>query len=108
MDKLMNKANSIVLVGTLSRVPQIQQIQRSFHLMTFAVHGGLLISEEGKKEDQAIRVVLWCPTGDLLLANLKPGSLISIKGSLQKAAMAAYHDEQLLEIFGGQLTLLSN
>jgi single-stranded DNA-binding protein len=108
MDKLLDKANSIVLMGTLAGVPQIQQIQGSFHLMTFPVYGGLLISEDGKKEDQAIRVALWCPAGDLLLTNLKAGSLISVKGSLQKGAMAAYYDQQLLEIFGGQLTLLSN
>jgi hypothetical protein len=76
--------------------------------LTFFVHGGLLISGDGKKEDQSIRVVLWRPAGELLLAKLKAGSLVSIKGSLRKAAMAALYDEQLLEISGGELTLLTN
>jgi single-stranded DNA-binding protein len=104
----MDKANNIVLVGTLAAIPQIKQIHDSFHVLTFSVYGGLLISEEGQKEDQDLRVILWQLAGDLLLSKLKAGSLVSIKGSLQKAAIAAYHDQQLLEITGGELTLLTN
>jgi single-stranded DNA-binding protein len=102
----MDKANSIVFVGTLAAKPQVKQIQGCFHLLTFFVHGGLLICDDCKKEAQSIRVVLWRPAGELLLAKLKAGSLVSIKGNLRKAAMAAYHEEQLLEISGGELTLL--
>jgi single-stranded DNA-binding protein len=104
----MDKANSIFLVGTLAGMPKIKQIQGSFHVFSFLVHGGLLISGEEQKEHQAIRVVLWRQAGDLLIARLKTGSMVSIKGTLLKAAMAAYHDEQLLELSGGELTLLTN
>jgi len=76
--------------------------------LSFLVDGGLLISADDKKEDQSIQVVLWQQAGDLMLTKLRGGSLVSIKGSLQKAAMAAYQEEQLLEISGGELTLLTN
>ena len=84
----MDKTNSIVCIGTLAAKPRIEQIQGCFYLLTFLVYRSLLMSD-GKKDDQSIRVILWRPAGDLLLANLKSGSLVSIKGSLRKAAVAA-------------------
>jgi single-stranded DNA-binding protein len=104
----MNAANNITLIGTVAGDPQIRKIQGSFHLLVFPINAGLVVSADGPMENEHLRVILWRQAGDLLLTKLKDGSLVSIKGNLQKAAMAAYHDEQLLEISGGELTLLTN
>jgi hypothetical protein len=101
-------ASRILLIGALAEDAQIRKIQDSFYLLTFPVREGLVISPDGPRENEHLRVVLWQLAGDLLLSKLKAGSLVSIKGSLRDAGIAAYHEQQLLELTGGELTLLSN
>jgi single-stranded DNA-binding protein len=108
----MNEKNiserRILLIGALAEDAQIRKIRDSFSLLTFPVREGLVISPDGPRENEHLRVILWQRAGDLLLSKLKAGSLVSIKGTLRTAAFAAYHDQQLLEVTGGELTLLSN
>jgi single-stranded DNA-binding protein len=101
-------ARRILLIGALAEDPQIRKIRDSLYLLTFPVREGVVISPNGPKENPYLRVVPWQRAGDLLLSKLKAGSLVSINGNLRKAAMAACHDQQLLEITGGELTLLTN
>lgn len=75
--------NRVVLVGRLTKSPEIRKTQNGTSVCKFTLAVNRRVTGQGQPDADFISCVAWNKTADLMLQYLSKGSLIGIEGRLQ-------------------------
>lgn len=75
--------NRVVLVGRLTKSPEIRKTQNGTSVCKFTLAVNRRVTVQGQPDADFISCVAWNKTADLMLQYLSKGSLIGIEGRLQ-------------------------
>lgn len=75
--------NRVVLVGRLTKSPDLRKTQNGTSVCKFTLAVNRRVTGQGQPDADFISCVAWNKTADLMLQYLNKGSLIGIEGRLQ-------------------------
>ena len=75
--------NRVVLVGRLTRDPELRKTQSGTSVCSFTMAVGRRVSTQGQPDADFINCVAWNKTADLMTQYLHKGSLIGLEGRIQ-------------------------
>ena len=75
--------NRVVLVGRLTRDPELRKTQSGTSVCSFTMAVGCRVSTQGQPDADFINCVAWNKTADLMTQYLHKGSLIGLEGRIQ-------------------------
>lgn len=75
--------NRVVLVGRLTKSPELRKTQNGTSVCKFTLAVNRRVTGQGQPDADFISCVAWNKTADLMLQYLNKGSLIGIEGRLQ-------------------------
>lgn len=75
--------NRVVLVGRLTKSPDLRKTQNGTSVCKFTLAVNRRVAGQGQPDADFISCVAWNKTADLMLQYLNKGSLIGIEGRLQ-------------------------
>lgn len=84
--------NKIILIGRLTRQPELRYTQNGVAVATFSLAVDRdFKNASGEKEADFIRIVVWQKLAETVANNLDKGRLIAVEGRLQ---VRSYDDQQ--------------
>ena len=75
--------NRVVLVGRLTRDPELRKTQGGTSVCSFTMAVGRRVQTQGQPDADFINCVAWNKTADLMTQYLHKGSLIGLEGRIQ-------------------------
>ena len=84
--------NKIILIGRLTRQPELRYTQNGMAVTTFTLAVDRdYRNQQGEKETDFIRIVVWNKLAEVVANNLDKGRLVAVEGRLQ---VRSYNGQQ--------------
>ncbi len=84
--------NKVILIGRLTRQPELRYTQNGIAVTTFTLAVDRdYRNQQGEKETDFIRIVVWNKLAEVVANNLDKGRLVAVEGRLQ---VRSYNGQQ--------------